>query len=95
MRLQGQPFQVCAILLEHSGNLVTREGCVRRSHPRTPLSILTTRSIQLSPTRIALGDDADNPRFVETLPRRGYRFIGPVDKPEFTSTLTESSERPL
>jgi Tol biopolymer transport system component len=45
--------------------------------------------------RIALGDDADNPRFVATLPRRGYRFIGPVDKPRSQTPSTAASKDPL
>jgi Tol biopolymer transport system component/DNA-binding winged helix-turn-helix (wHTH) protein len=80
--LQGQPFQVCAMLLEHAGKLVTREELRRRVWPEdTFVDFDHSLNAAIAKIRLALGDDADNPRFVETLPRRGYRFIGPVDKP--------------
>jgi Tol biopolymer transport system component/DNA-binding winged helix-turn-helix (wHTH) protein len=81
VRLQGQPFQVLAILLEHSGELVTREEMRRKVWPKdTFVDFEHALSTAITKIRIALGDDADNPRFVETLPRRGYRFIAPLDK---------------
>ena len=80
--LQGQPFQVFAILLQHRGKLVTREELRRKVWPEdTFVDFDHGLNTTITKIRIALGDDADNPRFVETLPRRGYRFIGPVDKP--------------
>lgn len=80
--LQDQPFQVFAILLENSGELVTREELRRRVWPEdTFVDFDHALNTAITKIRIALGDEADNPRFVETLPRRGYRFIGPVDKP--------------
>jgi len=80
--LQGQPFQVCAILLEHSGDLVTREELRHKVWPEdTFVDFDHALNTSIAKIRIALGDDADNPRFVETLPRRGYRSIGPVDPP--------------
>src|ERR1700738_1134915 len=76
--LQGQPFQVCAMLLEHAGKLVTREELRRRVWPEdTFVDFDHSLNAAIAKIRLALGDDADNPRFVETLPRRGYRFIGP------------------
>src|SRR5216684_1771374 len=80
--LQGQPFQVFAILLEHSGELVTREELRHHVWPEdTFVDFDQALNTAITKIRLALGDEADNPRFVETLPRRGYRFIGPVDKP--------------
>jgi Tol biopolymer transport system component/DNA-binding winged helix-turn-helix (wHTH) protein len=80
--LQGQPFQVCAILLQHSGELVTREELRRKVWPEdTFVDFDHALNTAITKIRIALGDEADNPRFVETLPRRGYRFIGSLDKP--------------
>jgi Tol biopolymer transport system component/DNA-binding winged helix-turn-helix (wHTH) protein len=80
--LQGQPFQVFAILLEHSEKLVTREELRQKVWPKdTFVDFDHALNTAITKIRIALGDDADNPRFVQTLPRRGYRFIGPVDKP--------------
>src|SRR6266566_6174930 len=80
--LQGQPFQVCAILLSHSGELVSREELRQKVWPEdTFVDFDQALNTAITKIRIALGDDADNPRFVETLPRRGYRFIAPVEKP--------------
>src|SRR5215469_10120648 len=80
--LPGQPFQVCALLLERPGELVTREELRQRIWPEdTFVDFDQALNAAVSKIRIALGDNADNPRFVETLPRRGYRFIAPLDKP--------------
>jgi len=77
--LQGQPFQVCAILLERSGKLVTREELRQKVWPEdTFVDFDHAVNTAIKKIRIALGDEADNPRFVQTLPRRGYRFICPV-----------------
>ncbi len=80
--LQGQPFQVCALLLEHSGEVVTREELRQHVWPKdTFVDFDQALNTAITKIRLALGDDADNPRFVATLPRRGYRFIAPVEKP--------------
>jgi Tol biopolymer transport system component/DNA-binding winged helix-turn-helix (wHTH) protein len=80
--LQGQPFQVCAILLSRSGELVSREELRQQVWPEdTFVDFDHALNTAITKIRLALGDQADNPRFVETLPRRGYRFIAPVDKP--------------
>jgi len=80
--LQGQPFQVCAILLSHSGELVSREELRQRVWPQdTFVDFDQALNTAIAKIRTALGDDAENPKFVETLPRRGYRFVGAVDKP--------------
>ncbi len=80
--LQGQPFQVCSLLLEHAGELVTCEELRQRVWPEDTFvdfeQALNTAIVKI---RLAMGDDPDNPRFVQTLPRRGYCFIGPVAKP--------------
>ena len=92
--LQGQPFQVCAILLEHSGELVTREELRQKIWPKdTFVDFDHALNTAITKIRIALGDDADNPRFVETLPRRGYRFIGPVGKPTSQTPLGNVSRK--
>src|ERR1700686_2528672 len=95
--LQGQPFQVCAILLEHSGELVTREELRKKVWPEdTFVDFEHALNTSIAKIRVALGDDADNPRFVETLPRRGYRFIAPVEKPSAqTPPQAVSKERSL
>ena len=80
--LQGQPFQVCAILLSRSGELVSREELRQQVWPEdTFVDFDHALNTAITKIRLALGDQADNPRFVETLPRRGYRFIAPVEKP--------------
>ncbi len=80
--LQDQPFQVCALLLEHAGELVTREELRQRVWPEdTFVDFEQALNTAIAKIRLALGDEADNPRFVQTLPRRGYRFIAPVEKP--------------
>ena len=80
--LQDQPFQVCAILLSRSGELVSREELRQQVWPEdTFVDFDHAVNTAITKIRLALGDQADNPRFVETLPRRGYRFIAPVDRP--------------
>jgi DNA-binding winged helix-turn-helix (wHTH) protein len=74
--LQGQPFQVCAILLSRSGELVSREELRQQVWPEdTFVDFDHALNTAITKIRLALGDQAENPRFVETLPRRGYRFI--------------------
>jgi len=85
--LQGQPFQVCVILLSRSGELVTREELRQKVWPEdTFVDFDHALNTAITKIRIALGDNADNPRFVETLPRRGYRFIGPVESSQAPSS---------
>ena len=93
MPLQGQPFQVCAILLSRSGELVTREELRQQVWPEdTFVDFDHALNTAITKIRLALGDEADNPRFVETLPRRGYRFIAPVVKPRSPAARSECSE---
>jgi Transcriptional regulatory protein, C terminal/WD40-like Beta Propeller Repeat len=71
-----------AILLARSGELVTREELRQKVWPQdTFVDFDHALNTAVNKIRAALGDDADNPRFVETLPRRGYRFVAPVNKP--------------
>ena len=80
IKLQDQPFEVLAMLLEHPGELVTREELQKRLWPKdTFVDFEHSLNTSVKKLREALRDDADNPRFVETLHRRGYRFIYPVD----------------
>ena len=82
VRLQEKPFQILAALLERPGEVVTREELHRRLWPPdTFVDFDGSLNAATNKLREALGDSAENPRFVETLPRRGYRFIGPVEKP--------------
>src|ERR1700758_4323543 len=78
IRLQDQPFQVLALLLENSGQMVTREELRQKLWPAdTFVDFDNGLNTCINKIRGALGDTAEKPRFVETLPRRGYRFIGP------------------
>jgi TolB-like protein/DNA-binding winged helix-turn-helix (wHTH) protein/Tfp pilus assembly protein PilF len=81
IKLQEQPCQILAILLEHRGEMVTREELQRRLWPSDTFvdfdHSLNTAVMRL---REALNDSSENPRFIETLPRRGYRFVAPVEE---------------
>src|SRR5262249_44773816 len=79
VRLQDQPFRMLMLLLERPGQGVTREDLRERLWPEnTFVEFDNGLNVAVRKIRDALGDDADNPRFVETVPRRGYRFIAPV-----------------
>src|SRR5688572_2842517 len=80
LRLQEQPFEILRLMLERPGDVVTRDELRDRLWPKgTFVDFEHSRNAAVKRLRAALGDDADNPRYVETLPRRGYRFIGLVD----------------
>src|SRR6185503_3224232 len=80
IRLQDQPFEILAVMLERPGDVVTREELRQRLWPAgTFVDFEHSLNAAVKRLRAALGDDADNPRFVETLPRRGYRFIARLD----------------
>jgi DNA-binding winged helix-turn-helix (wHTH) protein len=79
LRLQGQPFQVLALLLERAGEVVTREELQQKLWPSdTFVDFDHSLNTAINKVREALGDSASSPRYVETLARRGYRFIAPV-----------------
>jgi len=86
--LQGLPIQLLTILLENSGQVVTREDLRARLWPAdTFVDFDHSLHNAIARLREALGEDATNPRFIETLPRRGYRFLGQLDlipQPEVT-----------
>ncbi len=80
LRLQEQPFQVLAVLLERAGDPVSREELRSRLWPAdTFVDFDHSLNTAINKLRDVLGDTATNPRFIETLPRRGYRFIAPVE----------------
>ena len=79
INLQEQPFHVLAVLLQRPGEVVTREELRNQNWPAdTFVDFDNSLNTAINKLREALGDSADNPRFIETLPRRGYRFIAPV-----------------
>ena len=93
VRLQEQPFQVLSMLLERPGEVVTREDLHGRLWPAdTFVDFDHGLNAAVKRLRDALGDSAENPRFVETLARRGYRFLAPV---EFPSVETSPGQRPV
>ncbi|MGA8438339.1 MAG: winged helix-turn-helix domain-containing protein [Candidatus Sulfotelmatobacter sp.] len=79
IRLQEQPFRILALLLEHAGQLVTRDAIRQElwSHD-TFVEFDRALNTAVGKLRAALSDSAENPRFLETVPRKGYRFISPV-----------------
>src|SRR6266853_6748756 len=79
VKLQEQPFHVLIVLLQCAGEVVTREELRNQNWPAdTFVDFDNSLNTAINKLREALGDSADNPRFIETLPRRGYRFIVPV-----------------
>ena len=81
VHLQHKPFEVLAALLEHWGKLVTRESLRQRLWPAdTFVDFDNGLNTALSKLREALGDTAEKPRYIETLERRGYRFLAPVEE---------------
>src|SRR5437879_10350631 len=79
IKLQEQPFHVLTVLLQRPGEVVTREELRSENWSAdTFVDFDNSLNTAINKLREALGDSADNPRFIETLPRRGYRFIAPV-----------------
>jgi TolB-like protein/DNA-binding winged helix-turn-helix (wHTH) protein/Flp pilus assembly protein TadD len=79
IRVQQQPLKLLEILLEHPGEVVTREELRSRVWPSESFGDFDQAlNIAIGKLRSALGDSAENPRFIETLPKRGYRFVADV-----------------
>lgn len=79
VKIQDQPFRVLILLLENSPEIVTREELRRNLWPAgTHVDFDGSLNVILKKLRAAIDDDSENPRFIETVPRRGYRFIAPV-----------------
>ena len=97
LRLQDQPFQVLAVLLEHPGDLVTREELRRKLWPSdtTFVDFDTGLNSAIKKLRDALSDSAEDPRYIETLPRRGYRFIARVENGPLPLTAVEEHLAPV
>jgi eukaryotic-like serine/threonine-protein kinase len=95
LKLQDQPFQVLAVLLEHPGDLVTREELHRKLWPSdTFVDFDTGLNSAIKKLRDALSDSAEDPRYIETLPRRGYRFIARVENGPLPLTAVEKHLAP-
>ncbi len=98
IKLQEQPFHVLTVLLQRPGEMVTREELRNQNWPAdTFVDFDNSLNTAINKLREALGDSADNPRFVETLPRRGYRFIAAVTgvdgAPRGTATGVSAPQR--
>ena len=79
IKIQEQPFRLLLILLERPGEIVSREELRQRLWPEgTYVDFDGSLNVLLKRVRATIGDDPENPRFIETVPRRGYRFIAPV-----------------
>jgi len=95
LKLTGQPFQVLAVLLERPGEVVTREELQKRLWPDTFVDVDHNLNTAINKIREVLGDSAESPRFVETLPRRGYRFIAAVEGKHATVVYSDAGAAPV
>ena len=92
LRLQEQPFQLLAFLLQRAGQVVTREELRQKLWPSdTFVDFDHSLNTAVNKVREALGDSATSPRYVETLARRGYRFIAPVQNDSATDASAETA----
>jgi cholera toxin transcriptional activator len=99
LRLTGQPFQVLAVLLERAGEVVTREELQQKLWASdTFVDFDHSLNTAINRVREVLGDSASSPRYVETLARRGYRFIAPIQSestPAPEARVSEPSTSPV
>ena len=96
IKLQDQPCQVLTVLLERVGEVVTREELRQRLWDHdTYVDFDHSLNISINKLRDALGDSAANPRFIETLPRKGYRFLAAVSVEEVSENRTPSAAAPV
>jgi len=93
IRLQEQPFQVLTALLQNAGQVVTRDELREKIWPAdTFVDFDHSLNTAVNKIRESLGDSASSPRFVETLARRGYRFIAPVDSVGAAATVSAARQ---
>ena len=97
IKLQGQPFAVLAMLLERSGDVVTREELQQKLWANdTYVDFEHGLNAVINKLRESLGDQADNPRYIETLPRRGYRFVASIVQPpgkQISGTIEQEEDK--
>ena len=95
IRLRPQPLQVLEELLAHPGEVVNRADLIARLWPKGIVDFDTALNSAVRRLRKALCDDADTPKYIETLPRKGYRFIGSITPPSpAESTLVSAAATP-
>ncbi len=102
VKIQNQPFKILSLLLERPGEIVSRDEMQQRlwGGDQTTVDFDHSLGTAMNKLREALGDSADNPRFIETMARRGYRFIAPIrtdpepttPKPFLAATLTSQAQ---
>src|ERR1700730_8433069 len=96
IRLQGQPVEILVMLLQHPGETITREELQKKLWPAdTFVDFVQGLNNAMKRLRAALDDDSENPRFIQTLPRHGYRFIGTVNASEQTFAAEAKPTSPL
>src|SRR6201993_41878 len=99
VKLQEQPFRILALLLESPGEVLTREELRKKIWPEgTYVEFDGSMNTALMKLRAALNDSAENPLFIETVPRKGYRFIAPaeltvVEDPTITTAIRIESKQ--
>src|SRR6266496_2965726 len=82
LKVRGRPFDILLLLLRRAGDVVTRDELRQNLWPvDTFVDFDHGLNSAVNRLREALGDSAENPRFVETLPKRGYRFVAPIEVP--------------
>jgi eukaryotic-like serine/threonine-protein kinase len=95
LKIQGQPVEILAMLLERRGEIVTREELQKRLWPEnTFVDFEHSLNAAVKRLRDAMGDSAEAPQYVETLARRGYRFIASVERQELTQEVQEERSKP-
>ncbi|HEV3218438.1 MAG TPA: winged helix-turn-helix domain-containing protein [Candidatus Acidoferrales bacterium] len=95
IKLQEKPFQLLVLLLKHAGNTATREGLRRGLWPAdTFVAFDANLKTAVNKVRQALGDSVENPIFIETIPRQGYRFLVPVVTLESEPSSVEDDQKP-
>src|SRR5947209_3849655 len=96
LKLRGQPFEILAILLEKPGEIVTREVMQKRLWPAdTFVDFEHSLNSAIKKLRQALGDSPENSRYIETIPRVGYRFVAPIQVIQEASSQTDTTKREI
>ena len=96
LKLRGQPFEILAILLEKPGEIVTREVMQKRLWPAdTFVDFEHSLNSAIKKLRQALGDSPENSRYIETIPRVGYRFVAPIQVIQEASPQTDTTKREI
>ena len=94
LKLRGRPFDILLLLLARGGDVITREE-LRQQLWQADTFVDFDHGLNSAINRLrdALGDSAENPRFIETLPKRGYRFIAPIEVPPASVPVAVGSSR--